>query len=285
MENMETKTPSEMEDYLFDLRGYLVLKGALDASEVGRINAALDAIPPLGDAEWWGNVQGHSYHDEIDGRNLQNIVDGGEPFEEMIDHPSWIEYVRRYVGGEDGLFIDECFATLRGPSEFINIHSGGDRRRIRTQFRYHNHQFRCGKINLLIALTNIGEGDGPTVVIPGSHKSNLPHPTFKKGNANMLRDPPELVEGAVSVFLSAGDALLFVDALCHGGSERKNPGLRRTLVYRYGPHWGSTRLGYVYSEDLLARLTPARAKILQPIVPRRAPGEIMPRSKASVPPA
>jgi hypothetical protein len=40
------------------------------------------------------------------------------------------------------------------------------------------------------------------------------------------------------------------------------------VIYRYGPKWGNTRYGYRYSESLLARLTPARRKILQPIEPR-----------------
>ncbi len=264
--------PTRMEDYLFDLRGYLVLEGAVASEQVTRINQAINAIPPLKDGEWHGNVQGHSYHGEIDGRNLQNIVEGGEAFEALIDHPAWIEHVRHYVGEAEGLFIDEAFVTLRGPSEFINIHGGGAYRRIRTQFRYHDGQFHCGQINVLVALTEIGEGDGPTVVIPGSHKSNLMHPTFDVGYSNKLRDPPELEVGAVPVYLKAGDALLFVDAICHGGASRVNPGIRRTLVYRYGPGWGATRLGYQYSSELIARLTPERAKILQPIAPRFPPG-------------
>ena len=204
--------PTSMEDYLFDLRGYLVLEGAVSPDQVARLNAAIDAIPPLGNGDWFGNVEGHSYHGEFDGRNLQNIVEGGAAFEEMIDHPAWLDHVCRYVG-PDGLFIDECFVTLRGPGEFINIHSGGDSRRIRTQFRFHNGEFRCGMINILVALTEIGEGDGPTVVIPGSHKSNLPHPAFDKGYMNMLGDPPEREVGVVPVHLKPGDALLFVDAL------------------------------------------------------------------------
>jgi hypothetical protein len=267
--------PTPRENYLFDLRGYLVLEGAVPPEQVQKINDAIDAIPPLGNNEWWGHVQGHSYHNEIDGRNLQNIVEGGEAFEELIDHPGWIDLVRHYVGRKEGLFIDECFVTLRGPSEFINIHSGGHLKRTRTQFLYHDGQFHCGMINILLALTDIGEGDGPTVVIPGSHKSNFVHPTFEKGYENMLADPPELVEGTVPVYLKAGDALLFVDALCHGGASRVNPGIRRTAVYRYGPYWGSTRLGYRYSPELLARLTPERAAILQPI-PHRAPPQGVP---------
>jgi hypothetical protein len=266
--------PTPLEDYLFDLRGYLVLQGAAPPAQVQEINAAIDAIPPLENHAWWGRVQGHSYHSEIDGRNLQNIVEGGSAFEALIDHPGWIDYVRRYVGRHEGLFIDECFVTLRGPSEFINIHSGGHLNRTRLRYFYSEGQWHCGQINILLALTDILEmPDGPTVVIPGSHKSQIVHPIFEKGYENMLADPPETVEGAVPVFLKAGDAVLFVDSICHGGASRIKPGLRRTLVYRYGPAWGSTRLGYRYSDALIARLTPERAKILRPVSSRTPPDE------------
>jgi hypothetical protein len=62
---------------------------------------------------------------------------------------------------------------------------------------------------------------------------------------------------------------MFVDAVMHGASERTNPGERRVVINRYGPTWGNTRYGYQYSDELLARLTPERRKILQPITPRR----------------
>jgi hypothetical protein len=258
-----------MEDYLFDLRGYLVLRDAVPPDHVARLNEAIDSVPPLKNNEWWGRVQGHTYHGEIDGRNYQNIVEGGSAFEELIDHPGWLDHVTRYVGRNEGLFIDECFATLRGPSEFINIHSGGHLNRTRLRYFYSEGQWHCGQINILLALTDILEtGDGPTVVIPGSHKSQIVHPVFEKGYMNMLGDPPEAVEGATPVFLKAGDAVLFVDAICHGGASRSKPGIRRTLVYRYGPAWGSTRLGYRYSDELIARLTPERAKILRPVAER-----------------
>ena len=72
--------------------------------------------------------------------------------------------------------------------------------------------------------------------------------------------------------MKAGDALLFVDGLTHGGSSRTNPhGERRVTIYRYGPLWASTRFGYEYSPALLERLTPARRALLQPIAPNRPP--------------
>ena len=58
--------------------------------------------------------------------NLQQIYEAGEPFENLIDHPSWIEHVKHFVGGEGTfdynhgpLFIDEKFANIRGPGESI----------------------------------------------------------------------------------------------------------------------------------------------------------------------
>jgi hypothetical protein len=80
------------------------------------------------------------------------------------------------------------------------------------------------------------------------------------------------LEGAVEVHLQAGDALLFVDGLMHGGKSRTSTvGERRVTIYRYGPSWGATRYGYEYSQALLDRLTPERRKILQPIPPKRPP--------------
>ena len=91
---------------------------------------------------------------------------------------------KHFVGGEGTfdeysqapLFIDENFANIRGIGEAIPVHSGGHEGVKRTQFRYHNGKFMCGQINILMALTDIGPGDGATMVIPGSHKANFPHP-------------------------------------------------------------------------------------------------------------
>ena len=46
------------------------------------------------------------------------------------------------------------------------LHSGAHKRRVRTQFRYHDGEFRCGMLSLIVALTDIREGDGATIVRP-----------------------------------------------------------------------------------------------------------------------
>lgn len=267
---------TDLDIYLFDLRGYILIENALSAAEVAALNAGIDEIMPLAAGEWYGDV--HSQHLRPDeGKNLQQIYEAGEPFEALIDHPSWFERVKCFVGGEGSfdylhgpLFIDENFANIRGPGGAISLHSGAHEGVKRTQFRYNVGRFMCGQINVLMALTEIGPGDGGTMVIPGSHKSNFPHPDIEKyrnlGGVASLDN----VMGAEEVYMKAGDALLFVDALSHGSARRVNPGDRRVVIYRYGPSWGNFRLGYQPSESLLARLTPQRRKIVQPqvLIPR-----------------
>ena len=173
---------TDLENYLFDLRGYLHLEQVLSATEVKDLNECLDAIPPLEPGDWYGHVHAHTYG-TVDGRNLQQIYEAGEPFERMIDHPSWIDKIKHFVGAEGSfdhhhgpLFIDECFANFRQPGEAIGLHSGGYPPITRNQFRYHGGRYMCGQVNILVALTDIGPGDGGTMLIPGSHKSNFAHP-------------------------------------------------------------------------------------------------------------
>ena len=261
--------PTELDIYRFDLRGYLLLKNALTPTEAKACNDRLDELLPMVAGEWDGYLHARPIHDGTDVFQLQQIYEAGEPFERLIDHPSWIDKLKLFIGGEGTfdwyhgpLFIDENFAWVRGPGKATRMHSGGHENAKRTQFRYRGGRFQCGQINILIALTDIGPGDGATMVIPGSHKSNFPHP--HKGNDAIGLDQ---VEDAIEVHMNAGDALLFVDALCHGSATRTNPGERRILVYRYGPSWGNFRYGYQPSPELLARLTPEQRQIVQPQVP------------------
>ncbi|MCY3708596.1 MAG: hypothetical protein OXG26_06825, partial [Caldilineaceae bacterium] len=94
----ETQKLSEIDIFLFDLRGYLLLKNALTSAEVASCNAEIDAILPLEVGQWAGYVHGHQYG-SADGLNLQQIYEAGPGFENLIDNPSWFEKVKFFVGG------------------------------------------------------------------------------------------------------------------------------------------------------------------------------------------
>jgi ectoine hydroxylase-related dioxygenase (phytanoyl-CoA dioxygenase family) len=269
---MEARNPSALDDFLFDLNGYLVLKNAVGPDLLARLNTAFDNFPPMEYGDWWGNAMRRDYNGAT-GFELHNCVEAGEAFEELIDHPGWINYLRHYCGDEQsyvaGLFIDECIASIRRSGGHHPVHSGGHRAALRNKYLYEHGVFRCGQCNIILALTDVGPGDGPTMVIPGSHKSNFPHPNA--GNYSQL-DRMDNLDGAVPVHMNAGDALLFVDGIMHGGSSRTNStGERRVTIFRYGVSWGSTRYGFEYSQELLDRLTPERRKLLQPVPQIRPP--------------
>tara|TARA_B100000614_G_C14472455_1_gene463095 strand:+ start:138 stop:1013 length:876 start_codon:yes stop_codon:yes gene_type:complete len=261
-----------LEDFLFDLNGYITIPKALSKEEVAACNATLNDIPASKPGDWVGYVHNQVHAPKL-GINYQQIYEAGEPFARLIDHDSWNDRVLRYVGGQGSfdtlhgpIFIDEAFANLRGVGQAISLHSGGQDGCVRTQYRYFNGQWHCGQVNILIALTDIGPGDGATMVIPGSHKSNIRHPAFSEftyGEASV-----DGIEGAIEVHLEAGDAILFVDAIAHGSAARTNSGERRICVYRYGPSWGRSRHGYVPSDSLMAGLTDRQRSYICPGIKR-----------------
>jgi len=277
--NLVSAGLSDMDRYLFDLNGFLILKNALSAQEVAACNGVLDTMQDCGAGEWRGRVQGHNFTGSHEGLNLQQIYEGGAPFEQLIDHPSWIDKVIEFIGTHEPnfdsyhgpCFIDENFASIRGPGQAIGMHSGGHERVIRTQFRYHDGGFHCGQVNILMAMRDIGPGDGATMVIPGSHKSNIKHPEFDKSAMTDIATSVDGMTGAIEVHLKAGDAILFVDSIMHGSAKRVNDGQRRILVYRYGPSWGFFRHAYRPSDELLGRLTPAQRQIVAPHKPPQLP--------------
>ena len=82
------KKVSKLDEYLFDLNGYLIIKNALSKKELKDLNKILDKLKNLNNNEWAGYVHGHNYGGK-EGLNLQQIYEAGKPFEKLIDHPSW----------------------------------------------------------------------------------------------------------------------------------------------------------------------------------------------------
>jgi hypothetical protein len=251
-------------DYLFDLLGYRVLEQAISPDQLQRINGWIDAQPPRQPGEWVGNIQVHSYQGD-DGTNYQNIVEGGEVFEEMMDNPPWYDAARRYIVNDfNGLAIQENFLNVREQGGYIGIHSGGHIPASIFSFRHHTGAWNVGQINVLMALTDIGPGDGATVVVPGSHKSHMAHPALFGGDQQVYRNDRPASEGLMTqeVHLKRGDALMFTDAITHGSSPRTNPGQRRVMIYRYCPSAIKPRFNYVPSPEFLERLTPQRRALI-----------------------
>lgn len=281
------ETDEYLIDYLFDLNGYLIIKRAIAPDDLKEMNQWADdhwdyvdgqrrsqdkAFGMQDSGTWIGHVETHTYSG-ADGCNFQNIIEAAPVFQRLITYPSWISHCRRWVNPVNGLSIHENFLNVRGAGGYIGIHSGGATPINYMTFRQANTgEWMVGQINIISALQDIGHGDGPTTLIPGSHKSAMRHPQLLE---QVYRSDAAAGEqtGMVEMYLEAGDSLLFTDAITHGSAERINEGYRRIVLYRYSPAYLSTRFNYVPSEALLSSLTTGQRKIIQPILPRIAPAQ------------
>lgn len=52
----DTPQVTQEHDFMFDLRGYLLLEQAISPELVQSLNAAIDAVPPLEPQQWHGHV-------------------------------------------------------------------------------------------------------------------------------------------------------------------------------------------------------------------------------------
>ena len=71
------KKVSQLDEYLFDLNGYLIIENALSKKELKDLNIILDKLKSLKHKERAGYVHGHNYGEE--GLNLQQIYEAENP--------------------------------------------------------------------------------------------------------------------------------------------------------------------------------------------------------------
>jgi ectoine hydroxylase-related dioxygenase (phytanoyl-CoA dioxygenase family) len=264
-------------DYLFDLLGYRVLEQAISPDQVQRIKrlgrcAAAAPTRRMGGQCPCAFVSGARWHQLPEHRR------GRRCFEEMMDNPAWFGAVSRYIVNDfNRLSIQENFSTCASRAGLSASTSGGHIPAAIFSTRHHTGAWNVGQINILMALSDIGPGDGATVVVPGSHKSHMPHPAVVGGEQQVYRDDVPASEGLMTqeVHLKKGDALMFTDAITHGSSQRVNAGQRRVMIYRYTPHSIMPRFNYVPSPELLARLTPQRRALIEATPMRLAPGRTL----------
>jgi len=231
-------TVTPLDRYLYDTRGYLVLRSVLSAAEVGKFNAHLDRLQPelIGDAE---------QRDQA----MSWLFSLHEDFVSLMDHQAVLPYLREFV--DDSLRIDGAYALVKLPGEGVPLHARPVSPREGTGW-YHVHRGRItsGLTGVEWALTDVPAGSGGFCCLPGSHK------------ANFELEFSELTDCAEDIPVSAGDVMLFTEALTHG-SRWPGPGQRRVLIYKYCPGTVSW-LSDVWDETARARLSPRQRRLTIP---------------------
>ncbi len=231
------------ERFLFDLMGFFVVEDALPPD---RLQVARDAVVRL------------------TGSTPTEVVSVAMPVE-LDEELLWLaayepvlERIRELVGPHPKLIDNDAVATPR--TDFaLGWHRGVEP----WGFSSNGGGFFCLMAKVIYYLTDVGPDDGPTRVVPGSHKQRVRFP--------IPEDPAVDLPGAVELHVRAGSALVFSEALLHAGSPNRSGRVRRLAIYNYGPSFVSHWEGYEPSPELVDRTNGTLRQLLGGGVVYRAP--------------
>jgi ectoine hydroxylase-related dioxygenase (phytanoyl-CoA dioxygenase family) len=213
------------ERFLFDLHGYVVIDDALSANELEEARVA---------------------HARLTGETPTSIVsvpmgiEHDDLFLRLAAHPPMLERIRDLVGPHPKLIDNDVVATPL-TEQALAWHRGVEP----WGYAVEGEQFRCLMAKIIYYLTDCGPGDGPTRLVPGSHKQSVAFPVPEGADAD--------IPGAIELHVRAGSALLFSEALLHAGSPNRSGRIRRLAIYNYGPAFVEHWEGYRPSAQLVAR--------------------------------
>ncbi|GAA4899724.1 phytanoyl-CoA dioxygenase family protein [Streptomyces coeruleoprunus] len=106
-------------------------------------------------------------------------------------------------------------------------------------------------VKISYPLTDIGGvEDGGPLVLPGSHRVDVPRPTGPR--------PP----GSVPILAPAGSAIVIDSRVWHTVGANRSGNTRMTLFYAYAYRWMRPVEAFDLSEERLARVTPVQRQLL-----------------------
>ncbi len=235
---------TDEDKFLFDLRGFLIVRNVLSAAECRELIRMADEVWPR-------------QPDDGPFRRFNGISSWGQAFVDPMDDDRVLPYLVELLGKRLRIDHDYCIFMQKGAGSHA-LHGGPWRYESDHWYRYHDGVMRNGLTVATWNLTDAPQGAGGFVCVPGSHKSNfLPH---------MPRDVARherAVDWVVQPEMAAGDVLIFTEALIHGTAAWQAEHERRTLLYKYSPPH-STWAKAPYDPAHFAQATARQRRLMAP---------------------
>ena len=244
---------TEEQKYVFDLQGYIVLKDVIPQQFIEACNKALDRFefmdpdtypPPL--------CLGTEKTDQE--LYISNILEGDPSFPDLIGIPEVLDVVEIVTGGPYRL--NHTYTIYRRGGGYTGLHMQGTPMIPKCQYHCRNGQMVSTLTKAVFPMLDCEAADGCFAVIPGAHKSNFEKPWGSHPDEN----PP-----LTPVPASAGDAIIFTEALTHGSTVNTSGQRRRTVYYCYSigymPDWGGQ--GLHFSDRITDHLTESQNEIVR----------------------
>lgn len=241
------RTPPKRQDavldpFLFDTRGYDVVRSAIEPAAVAVANAVIDDLDvwarlrdQIGGAApgVWGRTE-----DDVAGFlcvigpghiQVGPVTEWRSGLSDLVCHASVTSVLTLLF--PEGYYVDHVSLSLaQAGAPGIGLHGGGYERDLRQAYRFHGGTWDTGLSIVMISLVVSPAREGGTALVPGSHKANL----APKG---ALPSPEEFAasDWVTGMSLNAGDILVFPEALMHGAFPWRSAWERRTLIIKAYP--------------------------------------------------
>lgn len=271
------KEMTEDERYLFDLNGYLVVRGVLKPEEVAEANGAIDKhahqMIERSNEALRNAVKGTKLYGSGPGRkDLGQVLEWGEDskvFKSILAHPRLVPLFHGILG--KGYRMDHLPFVLAQDhgAEGFQLHGGtidctSGEYNPHLAYTCHHGMIRSALLGCNVMLTDHNPGDGGFCVVPGSHKSNFKMP------AGMV-DGEQYAEFIQQPATKAGDVVLFSEGTVHGAMAwTPKDRQRRVCLYRFSPAtnvYGRSYFGHQgggWPTKIYEGLTDAQKAVLEP---------------------
>lgn len=249
-------TASEQERQRFERDGYLMIPDALLRHELLSMRQAAD----MAEGRWQADpsLPGTRIPEFLE---IPAIMEYHPVLFDLVEHRRVFPRIHRLLGPDIALIDHAYYITPPGG----RIDGDAWHTDVRTRIPGIWHAGSTMMVRVMYALDDIGPEDGPTLVLPGTHRQpdDTPIPAVAS---------PEDMPGAVALTCKAGTAYFFHGNLVHAPSNVRGSRTRRVLLYNYGHKWMKMWQGHEPSTALAARArTPMRRQLLGLTAPYRGP--------------
>ncbi|MCH8292433.1 phytanoyl-CoA dioxygenase family protein [Candidatus Poribacteria bacterium] len=222
----------EHERYFWDLTGYLIVRNVLTADELAAANEAVDHYTDrIRIGEDNGGARDSQFLRGTGRPTLSNLLQLEQPyckpFRNMLGHPAVVLHLNVMCGKRFRLDHGPLMIGGIKGTGGLTLHGAGETHRPHVAYNHQNDAPYCGGVTVTWQLTDVNEGDGGFVCVPGSHKSKHPMP---KG----VRTCDDDLGVVVQPSMKAGDVLFFMDgAQTHGTHPWRSDKPRRSILFKY----------------------------------------------------
>lgn len=214
---------TDKDRFLFDLQGFLMLRGALAEQDRAELFDELNRIEPMDhdDSGWMkpradGKKSQPTKQSDPGQIRLNGLLRLSPVFDRLIDYPAVFPYLSDFVNGPQ---LCNSWSISKNTG---NANGWWHRGLDPNQYSVRGGRICNRMFNTVYFLTDNGPDDGCMMVTPGGHKSNFDLDWSKHRGLDM--------PGSIPVTGKAGDILIFSEALLHNGLANTS-GRRRSNLY------------------------------------------------------